>query len=263
MLALDPPGQSKPMRPPFPGMDPWLEHPALWPDVHNSLIAAIADELTPKVVPKYYVAIEQRVHSLPPVDLVSDDIACEFGEVDEPTAVRVLDVELPVDVDRHEWFLEIHEVKTRALVTVLEILSLGNKIHTQCREKYNKKRTRIFGSRTNLVEIDLLRAGKPMPLQRKPVRTDYRILISRGSTRPRAKLVIFNLRHPIPSIPIPLLPADGEPDLDLGTVLHALYDRARFDLRLNYAKPPVPPLKERDVEWAQAVVRSTSSHQRD
>jgi hypothetical protein len=26
------------MRPPFPGMDPWLEHPALWPDVHNRLI---------------------------------------------------------------------------------------------------------------------------------------------------------------------------------------------------------------------------------
>ena len=29
------------MRPPFPGMDPWLEHPDLWPDVHNSLITAI------------------------------------------------------------------------------------------------------------------------------------------------------------------------------------------------------------------------------
>ena len=30
------------MRPPFPGMDPWLEHPAIWPDVHNRLITAIA-----------------------------------------------------------------------------------------------------------------------------------------------------------------------------------------------------------------------------
>ncbi len=34
------------MRPQFPGMDPWLEHPDLWPDVHNSLITAIRDELS-------------------------------------------------------------------------------------------------------------------------------------------------------------------------------------------------------------------------
>ena len=39
------------MRPPFPGMDPWLEHPAIWPQVHNSLIAAIRDELTRRVAP--------------------------------------------------------------------------------------------------------------------------------------------------------------------------------------------------------------------
>ena len=26
------------MRPQFPGMDPWLERPDLWPDVHNGLI---------------------------------------------------------------------------------------------------------------------------------------------------------------------------------------------------------------------------------
>ena len=28
---------------PFPGMDPWLEAPRIWPDVHNSLIAALRD----------------------------------------------------------------------------------------------------------------------------------------------------------------------------------------------------------------------------
>jgi hypothetical protein len=31
------------MRSPFPGMDPYLEHPSLWPDVHNRLIVAIAE----------------------------------------------------------------------------------------------------------------------------------------------------------------------------------------------------------------------------
>jgi len=32
---------------PFPGMDPYLEAPDLWPDVHARLIAQIAEQLTP------------------------------------------------------------------------------------------------------------------------------------------------------------------------------------------------------------------------
>ena len=79
------------------------------------------------------------------------------------------------------------------------------------------------------------------------------MLVRRGATHPKAKLYTFNVRQPIPVIPIPLLPEDAEPELDLGAVLHALYDRARFDLRLNYAKPPVPPLSERDAAWARSI----------
>ena len=30
---------------PFPGMDPYLEHPTLWPGVHNGLIADAATRL--------------------------------------------------------------------------------------------------------------------------------------------------------------------------------------------------------------------------
>jgi hypothetical protein len=47
---------------PFPGMDPYLEHPALWPDVHNGLIAAIRDTLGPLLRPRYFVALEERVY---------------------------------------------------------------------------------------------------------------------------------------------------------------------------------------------------------
>ncbi len=37
-------------------------------------------------------------------------------------------------------------------------------------------------------------------------------------------------------------------------VLHALYDRARFDLRLRYELPPDPPLAGDDTVWAQNLV---------
>ena len=259
------------MRPPFPGMDPWLEHPAIWLDVHNRLITAIADELTPRVAPKYYLGLEQRAYTLDPGELVfvgrpdiavartaSADAAYEPDDDEEPAAVGVLDVEVAMNDQLREWFLEIHDVETGLLVTVLEILSPFNKIHTEGRAEYIKKRIRVLESRTSLVEIDLLRAGKPMPLLRKPPPSHYRILISRTWTRPKAKLVPFNVRESVPVITIPLLPEDDEPKLDLGAVLHALYERARFDLRLNYSKPPVPSLNKGTTDWARSIIESAS-----
>ena len=38
------------MHNPFPGMNPYLEQPELWHQVHNRLIVAIADELTMRQV---------------------------------------------------------------------------------------------------------------------------------------------------------------------------------------------------------------------
>jgi hypothetical protein len=37
---------------PFPGMDPYLEGPDLWPDVHTRLMSIFAEQLTPLLVPK-------------------------------------------------------------------------------------------------------------------------------------------------------------------------------------------------------------------
>jgi hypothetical protein len=52
---------------------------------------------------------------------------------------------------------------------------------------------------------------------------------------------------------LPLLPGDDEPILKLGNVLHELYQRARFDLRLDYSQSAVPPLSEEDVKWAEGL----------
>ena len=74
--------------------------------------------------------------------------------------------------------------------------------------------------------------------------------MSRGSTRPKAKLHAFGLRQPIPTISVPLAPEEKEPELRLNDVLHALYQRARFDLRVRYDRPPEPPLRDEDAAWA-------------
>ena len=53
---------------------------------------------------------------------------------------------------------------------------------------------------TNLVETDLLRAGDLIPVVGAQVPIDYRILVSRGIQRPRAPLIAFTLRQPIPAL---------------------------------------------------------------
>lgn len=252
------------MRSPFPGMNPYLEHPSLWPDVHNRLIVAIADALAPKIAARYYVGVERRAYLLKADDVAfigRPDIAVvphpHPQPVPRPTPlaeIGILEVDVPMADEVEESFLEIREVLTGKLVTILELLSPVNKLHTKGRNEYEEKRASVFRTRTNLVEIDLLRAGEPMQVVGDNVDSDYRILVSRGSKRPRAQLYHFNLRSPIPQFPLPLLPGDEEPIVNLGEILHALYDRARFDLRLDYNQPPVPPLVGEDEAWAHDLV---------
>lgn len=47
---------------PFPGMNPYLEHPELWAEVHNRLIVAIADAIESDLSLKYRVKIEKRTY---------------------------------------------------------------------------------------------------------------------------------------------------------------------------------------------------------
>src|SRR5712692_10448626 len=250
------------MESPFPGMDPYLEHPSLWPDVHNRLIAALADDLSARVAPRYYVGLERRTYLLKADDMVligRPDIAVAatteasvFASHPALTSVTVLEGDVPMQDEVSENFLEIHEVKTGKLITILELLSPVNKLHR--REEYERKRGYVFRSWTNLVEVDLLRAGDPMPVVGAQVQSDYRILVSRGIQRPRASLIVFTLRQPIPAFRLPLLPGDKEPEVALNRILHALYRRARFDLRLDYTQPPVPPLIEADAAWGQELI---------
>ncbi len=47
---------------PFPGMDPFLEVPELWPDAHHGLITTIQELLNKKIRPRYVARVEERVY---------------------------------------------------------------------------------------------------------------------------------------------------------------------------------------------------------
>ena len=254
-------------------MDPYLEHPALWPDVHNRLIAAIADFIAPLVAPRYYVGIKRRTYVFGPDDLAfigRPDVAVFTHQVAEPQPVYGMAaqrggpmwVELPMLDEVGETFIEIRAVETGKVITVMEILSPANKVSERGRGDYLAKRTTILETRTNLIEIDLLRAGEPMPARIKQagvVRGDYNVLISRGWQRPRAQLYAFGVRDSIPTFPVPLLRGEDEPSLALNDILHGLYARARFDLQLRYDRSPMPPLRDEDVAWVQALISTAST----
>ena len=43
-------------------MDPYLEAPSLWPDVHHGLISEIQAVLNRRLRPRYHVRVEERVY---------------------------------------------------------------------------------------------------------------------------------------------------------------------------------------------------------
>jgi len=248
---------------PFPGMDPYLEHPALWPGVHNGLIAALQLALAPQLRPRYYIAIEERVYVTEPDQrafIGRPDLAVvgppEAGPMLQPapTASSGLAVRVPLPDEVRETYLEVRATGTDYVMTVLEILSPTNKRPGRGRRIYEDKRLDVLATRTHLVEIDLIRTGEPMPILDNGSASQYRILVSRGDCRPNATLYAFGVRQAIPPFPLPLKPEDQEPSVDMGSLLHELYDRASYDLRLNYQGEPAPPLSAEDALWADQLL---------
>jgi Protein of unknown function (DUF4058) len=116
---------------PFPGMDPYLEHPDLWPDVHNRLIAALGDELSPTLRPRYYVALEERTYlepgelalvGRPDLTVVRRSGPSEPGPESRRTPA-VVEVELPMAEPVRETYPEVRSVPAGE-VTVIELYHL-------------------------------------------------------------------------------------------------------------------------------------------
>ncbi|MFB2838701.1 DUF4058 family protein [Floridanema evergladense] len=255
------------MSSPFPGMNPYLENPIFWSEVHNRLIVNLADSLAPLIPPQYRVAIEQRTYLSDESDSVlvgiPDVAVFSQNKVTKPTSStvtfastsEVVTVRMPVPENVKESYLEIREVATSYVVTAVEILSPKNKRAGEGRKAYERKRKQVLASTTHLVEIDLLRGGKPMLFLGEVPLLDYRILVSRGDRRPLAQLYNFSVREAIPSFPLPLQSEDTEPLVDLQALLSGVYERARYNLAIDYSQEPVPPLKEEDAVWADTLLR--------
>lgn len=246
---------------PFPGMNPWLEDPALWRDVHHSLINALRDTLAPLLRPRYFVAVETHTYITttpqpPQSSRFPDLMVINRGgpAVAAPAAelTPYINVNLPIAEPAEQGYLEVRLVPSGEVVTIIELLSHANK--QSDREAYLKKRKEIIDSHVHFVELDLLRAGTPLPYTEKANGHHYRFFIRRSERPLQARLYPFDVQQPFPSFTLPLRPDDVEPVVDLGPILQGVYDRAGYDLILRYDELPDPPLSPDDAAWAKGLL---------
>lgn len=257
---------------PFPGMDPWLEHPAYWPDVHHHLISAIQASLSEQVRPRYVARVEERVYIsddrdpgrrciIPDVHVAESRAGGEYapGSISEggvAVAEPLVRVTL-LDKEIHEAYVTLVDVDKREVVTVIEVLSPTNKCpNAEGQKSYLRKRHEVMGSRANFVEIDLLRDGERILAEPGLPDCEYIAHISRPGHRPEGLIWPIRLNQRLPVLPVPLRPEEEDVPLDLQSALASFYDRAGYDLILDSGADPIPPLTGEWSAWAQDLLRT-------
>ena len=257
---------------PFPGMNPYIERPDVWNDFHDSFIPAARELLIPQVQPRYFVRIEEHlfIHEPPASErfaLGRPDLSIHpapdtsAGGAAGGVAVAPASVGMPVIVEEERLpYLEIRDRANNEIVTVIELLSPTNKTAGPYRDQYLAKVRRILASRSNFVEIDLLRGGPRMPWDRLPA-CDYYAIVSRYAARttddPKADLWPMRLRDPLQAVPIPLRAGEPEATLDLQATLHHIYDAAGYHMFLYQAEPE-PALSPADAIWAAQILHPST-----
>lgn len=254
---------------PFPGMNPYLEHDSVFHGFHQRLIVEISNALVPQIRPAYIADTDVNVYIhelsgderlLGRPDLYVADakragraVPATVGPAAAASVAPVASA-LPPAVDVVEIpYVKIMDRETRQVVTVIEVLSRTNKLKGDDRAAYLAKRNQLRRSEVHFVEVDLLRAGEPMPLTNQPD-ADYRVVLSRHERRPEVALWPIRLKDRLPTVPVPLRAPDPDASLDLQAVLNRVYDLAGYADYL-YALSPQPPLHPADAAWAEAVTR--------
>lgn len=248
------------MRSPFPGVDPYLE--ARWHSVHTKLIVGIAEELNRLLPEDLRAEVEQglRVESSEPTYVraiypdvqisgpAKPDTASSTATLEPSSATSVM-VEYSFDAPAQR-FVEIRETRTNhRLITVIELLSLANKNTPSGRDQYAQKLHEYLAAGVNVVEYDLLRAGR-LPIDvsstvRRRYSAQYAITVYRAVQSGRAQVYPFNLKQPIPAIRLPLRPTDAEVELAVQPLYDHLVDTGRYNI--DYSQPCDPPLSTADT----------------
>ncbi len=260
------------MKSPFPGMDPFLEQPAYWPDFHSRFINVWCEAIADALPPHYEATIgerdcqvehdlEMRNFVLPDVVVTHDDRSPSVppGASGETATLEPVTIPLAILEGPRETYIEILYQPDHSLVATLELLSPANK-EQPGRTEYLVKRRALLFQQVHLVELDLLLGGRRLPLLEPLPAADYYYLLSRGDRRPDCNVFHWNLDKPLPTLPIALRAPDQDILVDLGAVFATAYERGRFFRRINYAGPIPAVANKQDRAWVESIMKQATQH---
>ncbi len=261
---------------PFPGMNPYLEHPARWPSIHQGLIT-YTREILNQILPSGYAAeMGERLYVVQPDRNIYPDVAVlqhptpgtrpSGGVAVAPRNAAEAPWVLTVDpIEMREVYIEVVRIGQPArIVTVVEVLSPSNKASgSPGRELYLTKQQETLEAGVNLLEIDLLRSGAhtvaaPYEALCRKGTWDYLACLHRGTDRLRWEVWPISLRQPLPTVLVPLGPGDPDVELDLQAVFNRSWETSSHARFLDYNTDPVPPLAVEDQAWADELLREQS-----
>lgn len=264
------------MRSPFPGIDPYIEACGLWGDFHHALISEIKYALAQAAPERYLVRTGERSYVVlveqdgktshpfvPDVSVTTErrkkasrkkggTAVAEPVIRAEPVLMRAF-----IEEEHREAFVEIYEAEPeQRLVTCIEVLSPSNKRpNTPGWDIYLRKRQGLLLGEANLVEIDLLRGGRRMPMLDPWPDSPCTILVARARKYGLCQVWPVHSRIPAPSVPIPLAKPDPDVLLDFQPMIDSIYQRSRYDRSIDYSKPPDPPLDASEALWLEKQLR--------
>lgn len=249
---------------PFPGMDPFLESPAYWSDFHARFVNCWCEAIAEALPPNYEAGLGEHVYLMEcdpdgrklvfPDVAVTHAVGSPSGATANPIAtLEPVTIPLTILEGPRETYIEILHRPDRTLVTALELLSPANK-QQPGRSEYLAKRQALLYQQVHLVELDLLRGGRRLPLKQPLPAGDCYYFVSNADRRPDCDVYFWPLGQPLPALPVPLRAPDPDLRIDLSVAFATAYDRGRFQRRIDYRGTLPPHLHPDERAWVESVL---------
>ena len=252
---------------PFPGMDPYIERPEIWPDFHDSLITYIRAALQPLLRPRYVALTQDRLYVVESDRPIRPDVAVvrtSSPKAAAGTSLAVLEADAPAvfelwDEEVRQPLIQIIEPAAgNRVVTAIEVLSPDNKAKGAGRTSYLRKRKEYRMGGANVIEIDLLHgtadgrgvpktSGDPGPLA-LPCRCKTAPAGPAGSLRRSANAAL-------PRVAVPLSKDDPDVVLDLQAAFTRCWEEGPYPELLRYDGPPPGTLTPDEIRWCEDKLR--------